>query len=199
MRSKVSSYHYVCFLFCWCRFSSIKTVQGVKIHNALFGYFRLLDLERLRDDNRWLSDSHVTFALRFVHLLTSKKISQLHLNVHRHFYSDFLKRNVWGEVKVELLDTTFWESLSRNPSKYSEKQRKKQGLVECDFAIMPMFGGLWISSSQRSLLIQILYSAIIGGWELWRSPTSSWREKRAYVSQTKSLFKHQLFLASFIF
>ena len=37
---------------------------------------------------------------------------------------------------MKLLDMTFWESLSRNLPKYSKKQQKKQGLVECDFAII---------------------------------------------------------------
>jgi hypothetical protein len=47
-------------------FSSNRVVQGVKFLPSQFGRFQLADLERLKDDSRWLSDSHITFALRLV-------------------------------------------------------------------------------------------------------------------------------------
>lgn len=45
-------------------------VKGVKLTGANFGDFSLADLERLKNDNRWLSDSHVTLALQCVCLFS---------------------------------------------------------------------------------------------------------------------------------
>ena len=41
-------------------------VKGVKLTGANFGDFSLADLERLKNDNRWLSNAHVTLALQCV-------------------------------------------------------------------------------------------------------------------------------------
>jgi hypothetical protein len=96
-----------------------------------------VDLERLKDDSRWLSDSHVTFALRWVLFSTS----EVHLTTPRDCFCDVSIANVRGNLNIELLDTTFWQRLHENPEKYGEKQRKRENLLERDFAVMPMFGG----------------------------------------------------------
>ena len=100
-----------------------------------------------------------------------------------------MSKNVWGEAKVKLLDTTFWESLSKIPSKYVEKQCKKLGLLECDYAhVRKVTNFLFI----KKIMIdhRLSYSASIGGWELWRIPTSSWREKCMFLSQMNSLLEY---------
>ena len=47
--------------------------------------------------------------------------------------------NIWGNVKIKLLDTIFWTKLSATPDGYNEKYRKKTNLIDYDFVIMPMF------------------------------------------------------------
>ena len=39
----------------------------------------------------------------------------------------------------KLMDTTFWEKLSQDPGRYRDGFMKKNNLLECDFAVMPMF------------------------------------------------------------
>lgn len=46
--------------------SPIRPVKSIKFLIPNFGRFSLLDVERLKNDDKWLSDSHVTLALRFV-------------------------------------------------------------------------------------------------------------------------------------
>jgi hypothetical protein len=41
-------------------------VKGVNIRLPLFQTFSLSDLNRLKDNSKWLTDTHVTFALMFV-------------------------------------------------------------------------------------------------------------------------------------
>ena len=41
-------------------------VKGVNILPLLFQYFSLSDLQRLKNDDKWLTDSHVTFGLLYV-------------------------------------------------------------------------------------------------------------------------------------
>ena len=46
--------------------SSTGTVTGVRIKGSNFSNFSALDLERLKNDGNWLSDSHVTLILLFI-------------------------------------------------------------------------------------------------------------------------------------
>jgi hypothetical protein len=41
-------------------------VKGIKFKDNSFGSFSLHDLDRLKNDDRWLSDSHVTLTLLWV-------------------------------------------------------------------------------------------------------------------------------------
>jgi hypothetical protein len=64
-------------LQCWCcprycfsishiKFSSTGIVKSVRICPPNFQSFSLSDLERLKNDKKWLSDSHLTLSLLFV-------------------------------------------------------------------------------------------------------------------------------------
>lgn len=61
------------------------------------------------------------------------------LKRNRDSFDDCVKKNVWGDLKILLLDTIFWATLSVNPEKYNEKYRSRVKLLECDFVVMPMF------------------------------------------------------------
>ena len=52
--------------FIYIKYSSHRTVKSIKLCLPNFESFSLQDLERLKDDNKWLSDSHVTLILLFV-------------------------------------------------------------------------------------------------------------------------------------
>jgi hypothetical protein len=99
------------------------------------GSFSILDLERLKDNDAWLSDSHVTLGLQWVLLvlvfLPSKPSSDC--------FQDCLHRNVWGTTKIKLLDTSFWDILSDSPERYGSRFQKKLNLLDYDFIVMPMF------------------------------------------------------------
>jgi hypothetical protein len=55
-------------------------------------------------------------------------------------FQDCVHRDVWGTLKIKLLDTTFWASYSNNPDRYGERLRNKLNLFEYDFVVMPLFG-----------------------------------------------------------
>jgi hypothetical protein len=52
-----AAYHVQCSL--------TRKVKAVNFHTGNFGSFSFQDLERLKDDDKWLSDSHVTLGLRY--------------------------------------------------------------------------------------------------------------------------------------
>ena len=60
-------------------------------------------------------------------------------DLSRHWFRHFASQNIWGELKILLLDTTFWSQLSSDPDRYGEKFRQKLNLLDNDFVIMPMF------------------------------------------------------------
>jgi len=60
--------------------------------------------------------------------------------VARDSYFKYSAKNAWGNLKVTLLDTTFWSSMSVDPDKYHERYRAKVNLVGYDYVVMPMFG-----------------------------------------------------------
>jgi hypothetical protein len=62
------------------------------------------------------------------------------LSIGRDFYQNAASENIWGNVKIKLLDTIFWTKLSATPDGYNEKYRKKTNLIDYDFVVMPMFG-----------------------------------------------------------
>jgi hypothetical protein len=49
-------------------------------------------------------------------------------------------KNIWGNLKITLLDTTFWPTMSNDPNKYHDRYRAKVDLLSHDFVVMPMFG-----------------------------------------------------------
>jgi hypothetical protein len=57
----------------------------------------------------------------------------------RDSFRECLEKNNWADVKIRLLDTVFWATLSKRPEDFTEKYRNKAKLLEVDFAVMPMF------------------------------------------------------------
>jgi hypothetical protein len=58
---------------------------------------------------------------------------------NRDCFQDCVERNIWGKQKIKLLDTTFWETLTKDSGRYKGKFRKNNDILDCDFAVMPMF------------------------------------------------------------
>lgn len=138
MYSSVSNIKDNTFPFADIFYSVIRNVKSINFTPPLFPNFYPVDLERLKSDEKWLSDTHVTlcllcvlFFLSFLGLYPSDR--------NRDSFRDCLKRNVWGDRKIILLDTTFWEMLTNDPDKYSDGFMKKNNLIEHDYAVMPMF------------------------------------------------------------
>lgn len=48
------------------RYSASQIVMSVKFKQPHFSKFSQVDLDRLKNDNQWLSDSHVTLGLLWV-------------------------------------------------------------------------------------------------------------------------------------
>ena len=98
MHANVSFLRFSSFLGILMKFSSNRIVDGVKFLPSQFGRFRQLDLERLKDDNKWLSDAHITFALRFVPLFDPLEVFiELHPNTPAIVFE-----TVWIEVFGEI-------------------------------------------------------------------------------------------------
>jgi len=116
-------------------------VKGIDILPPLFQCFSLADLERLKSNGEWLTDSHITFSLLFVHRLFPHQSLKTFSCVFRDCYQNLVKKNIWGDLKIKLLDTIFWTKLSDDPNRYNEKFRGKMNLLEYDYVVMPMFGG----------------------------------------------------------
>ena len=51
------------------------------------------------------------------------------------------QHNIWGNLKIKLLDTSFWRMLASKPKRYRGRFLTKNSLLDCDFAIIPMFQG----------------------------------------------------------
>lgn len=60
--------------------------------------------------------------------------------VARDSYRKYSSKNIWGTLRIRVLDTTFWQKLLVNPEQYHSRVRAKIDLVSCDFAVMPIFG-----------------------------------------------------------
>ena len=63
----------------------------------------------------------------------------LYLNENRDCFRDCGEKNIWANLKIQLLDTIFWTQLSKDPDRYTERFRTKTNLLEYDFVVMPMF------------------------------------------------------------
>lgn len=116
--------------------SSLPIVNGVKILLPNFQSFSSIDLDRLKNDDSWLSDTHLSFALLFVHFfLNSLDLTKCHSDGFR----DAMRQNLWANLKIQLLDTVFWTKFCNNPDDYTERFQKKANPLECDLLVMPMF------------------------------------------------------------
>ena len=58
---------------------------------------------------------------------------------HRDSFRECEKRNLWGNLKIQLLDTPFWPLVTEYPERFTEKYRSRVNLLEHDFVVMPMF------------------------------------------------------------
>jgi hypothetical protein len=76
------------------------------------------------------------FSWFFLFLLTGMLFTLTELN--RDCHQDCLRRNIWGNLKIKLLDPTFWQCLSKTPEKYGDRFQKKLNLLDFDFAVMPI-------------------------------------------------------------
>lgn len=94
-------------------------------------------MDRLNDDRSWLSDSHITLGLRYVPLQLLVSLSEL----NRHWFEHYSSQNIWGKLKIVVLDTSFWTLNSKEPERYREGYRKKLNIMEYDFVVMPMHVG----------------------------------------------------------
>lgn len=74
-----------------------------------------------------------SFLVHFVSLY------MIHYEWHRDYFRLYSGRNIWGNLKIKLLDTLIWPQLRDDPDRYDEQYRKKQKLVEYDFLVIPMF------------------------------------------------------------
>ena len=120
---------------------STRSVKSVNIRLQNFQAFSLYDLESLKDKKAWLTDSHVTLALLYVPLSFSAVNLINSFMPIRDSYQKCSNRHNWGNVRIKLVDTRFWEKLSMEPDAYNPKWRSKENLVGYDFVVMPMFGG----------------------------------------------------------
>ena len=102
-----------------------------------FVNFSSVDLEWLKNDNKWLLDLHITLVLLWVNFFLNSSITQTKRNSN--FFHVCADRKIWGSLEVKLLDNSFWENLSLESEKYSLKYQNRLKLMECDSAVMPMF------------------------------------------------------------
>jgi hypothetical protein len=49
-----------------------------------------------------------------------------------------VEKEIWSGNKIRLVDTSFWTSLSKEPTKFNDKYRKRENILEYDFVVMPM-------------------------------------------------------------
>ena len=115
--------------------SSNRIVTGINFRDPKFTSFSLSDLKRMKETDKWLSDSHVNFILMFVLFFCSVSISM----IHRDSFHDCTRRNIWGNMKIQLLDTTFWPHLTEDIERFVERYRTRVNLLEYDFVVMPIF------------------------------------------------------------
>ena len=114
----------------------LPTIKTVKLRSPNCQSFSDQDLARLKDERKWLSDTHVNFFLLFVFFLF---VSSPLYEWNSHWYQDCQEQNIWGNVKICLLDTIFWPKFSTEPENFRERSRRKINLLEYHFAVMPMF------------------------------------------------------------
>jgi hypothetical protein len=114
-----------------------RPVKGINIRLPNFGHFQSIDLERLKSDRGWLSDAHVTLGLRYDLFFFVISLSELYHG--RDCFQDCESRGIWGKTKIKLLDTLFWQKLSKDPEQYHERCRSKVNLLDCDYAVIPIF------------------------------------------------------------
>jgi hypothetical protein len=113
-----------------------RIVKGIKFCAPNFPTFSLDDLERVKDTDKWLSDTHVAFTL----MLGPFNFHSVSILIkHRDSIRDCTQRNIWGNLKIKLLDTPFWSQLSEDPDRFGERWRTRVNLLEHDFVVMPIF------------------------------------------------------------
>jgi hypothetical protein len=61
-----------------------------------------------------------------------------HSNLSRDGFKECSGRNIWTQ-KIQLLDTTFWQQLTLDPTKYKDGFKRKNNLMAFDFSVIPMY------------------------------------------------------------
>jgi hypothetical protein len=136
----------VCYLHpCFAGFLSLtsnhspdRTIHNVsfRIGGGSFLEFPRRDLERLKDERAWLSDTHIDFALQcvsFLHVVDGLSES------NRDFFLQCLARKPSPNQNMLVLPCIFWTQLSQDPEKFTDKYRSRTKLLEHDFIVMPMY------------------------------------------------------------
>ena len=108
-------------------------------------------------------------------------IYDIHHSKNSDSFRECSQHNIWGNLKIKLLDTSFWPMLASKPEQYRGRFLTKNSLLDCDFAVIPMFQGWRIFflflffQIKFSINVFLLLVINIGGLELLRKPLSSWR------------------------
>ncbi len=89
-----------CYPFPNIVYSSTRLLKCVNFKLPLFPNFPLVDLERLKNDGRWLSDSHVTLGLllvssSFLNCSYLKKTAIVFRIASSEIFGVMLKSNCW--------------------------------------------------------------------------------------------------------
>ena len=79
-----------------------------------------------------------SFGLLFVFFFFSPLVPHISKHISDCF-CDCTRRKIWGNKKIKLLDTMFWQQLFKDPDLCKKGYQRKNNLLECDFAVMPMF------------------------------------------------------------
>jgi hypothetical protein len=118
------------------KYRKIETIKSIVFLNKNIPTLSQNDVDRLNNDTSWLTDSHVNFALQYVLVYLPVSLSEL----SRHWFSSYSSKNIWGNLKIKLLDSTFWALITKEPYKFNKKFRDKYKLLEYDFVVVPMHG-----------------------------------------------------------
>jgi hypothetical protein len=103
MRTEASKLIKQCYPFPNIVYSATRLLKCVNFKLPLFPNFPLVDLERLKNDRRWLSDSHVTLGLllvssSFLNCSYLKKTAIVFRIASNEIFGVMLKSNCWIQL-----------------------------------------------------------------------------------------------------
>jgi len=143
----------------------VTAVRALNIRPPNFQPFSLTDLGRLKNNDKWLTDTHVTFSLLFVPIFFCRLYLINFLIFARDSYQKYSLQNIWGNHQITVLDTIFWSKMSADPDAYHDRYRAKVNLVGYDFVVMPMFGKYVHCFPRLYLLFIFCYQRSLEAWD----------------------------------